>query len=40
MPLFRALKVRYNNAHYLEWPAELVQRKPAALDRARRDGRT
>jgi 4-alpha-glucanotransferase len=35
--LFRALKVRYNNAHYLEWPAELVQRQPAALDRAWRD---
>jgi len=35
--LFRALKVRYNNAHYLEWPAELVQRRPAALDQARRD---
>ncbi|HEX2519729.1 MAG TPA: 4-alpha-glucanotransferase, partial [Castellaniella sp.] len=35
--LFRALKVKYNNAYYLEWPAELVQRRPAALDRARRD---
>lgn len=35
--LFRALKVRYNNAYYLEWPRELVQRKPAALALARRD---
>jgi 4-alpha-glucanotransferase len=35
--LFHALKVRYNNAHYLEWPADLVQRRPAALERARRD---
>jgi 4-alpha-glucanotransferase len=35
--LFRALKVRYNNAHYLEWPAELVQRRPAALAQARRE---
>jgi 4-alpha-glucanotransferase len=35
--LFRALKGRYNNAYYLEWPAELVQRKVAALAQARRD---
>src|SRR5215468_10000119 len=35
--LFRALKVRDNNAYYLEWPAELVQRRPAALAQARRD---
>ena len=35
--LFRALKAKYDNAHYLEWPAELVQRKPAALDRIRRE---
>jgi 4-alpha-glucanotransferase len=33
--LFRALKAKFNNAPYLEWPAELVQRKPAALERAR-----
>jgi 4-alpha-glucanotransferase len=26
--LFRALKSRFNNAYYLEWPAELVQRHP------------
>ena len=35
--LFRALKIRYNGAYYLEWPAELVQRVPKALDHARRD---
>ncbi len=34
---FRALKAKFGNAYYLEWPAELVQRKPAALDRARRE---
>jgi 4-alpha-glucanotransferase len=35
--LFRALKLRYNDAYYLEWPTELVRRVPAALDRARRE---
>ena len=35
--LFRALKIRYNDASYLEWPDGLVRREPAALDRARRD---
>src|SRR6266571_7821519 len=35
--LFRALKARYDDAYYLEWPVELVKRVPAALDRARRD---
>ncbi|HYZ40626.1 MAG TPA: 4-alpha-glucanotransferase [Stellaceae bacterium] len=35
--LFRALKVRHNDAYYLEWPAELVRRAPAALERARRE---
>jgi 4-alpha-glucanotransferase len=34
---FRALKARYNDAYYLEWPAELVRRAPAALARARRE---
>ena len=34
--LFRVLKAKFGKAHYLEWPAELVQRKPAALDQARR----
>jgi len=35
--LFRALKARHQGSHYLEWPAELVERRPAALARARRD---
>ena len=35
--LFRALKARFADSYYLEWPAELVQREPAALDRARRE---
>jgi 4-alpha-glucanotransferase len=35
--LFRALKERYRDAPYLEWPEELVRRTPAALDRARRE---
>src|SRR5271157_2266923 len=35
--LFRALKARNNGAYYLEWPAELIQRVPAALAGARRD---
>jgi 4-alpha-glucanotransferase len=35
--LFRALKARYNNIFYLDWPAELVRRTPAALAQARQD---
>ena len=35
--LFRALKVRFEDAYYLEWPAELVRREPAALGRVRRE---
>jgi 4-alpha-glucanotransferase len=35
--LFRALKAKLNHVHYLEWPEELVQRQPAALDRARHE---
>jgi len=35
--LFRALRAKYHNAYYLEWPADLVRRTPAALDRARRE---
>lgn len=35
--LFRALKAKYNGAYYLDWPAELVQRNPAALANARRE---
>src|SRR5438477_12368529 len=34
---FRALKIRYNGAYYLQWPTELVQRVPKALAEARRD---
>jgi 4-alpha-glucanotransferase len=33
--LFRALKARYHDTYYLEWPAELVRRVPVALERAR-----
>ena len=35
--LFRALKIRYEGAYYLQWPAELVRRVPTALAQARRD---
>jgi 4-alpha-glucanotransferase len=35
--LFRALKARYKGTYYLEWPAELVHRTPAALAQARSD---
>jgi 4-alpha-glucanotransferase len=35
--LFRALKAGFKDAYYLEWPAEFVQRQPAAIDRARRE---
>jgi 4-alpha-glucanotransferase len=35
--LFRALKEKYHQAYYLEWPAELVQRSPSALAEARRE---
>src|SRR3954462_14211405 len=34
--LFRALKARYNGAHYLEWPPDLVQRDETSLASARR----
>jgi 4-alpha-glucanotransferase len=34
--LFRALKNAHNGARYLDWPAELVSRQPAALVRARK----
>jgi 4-alpha-glucanotransferase len=33
--LFRALKAKFGNAHYLEWPTEVVQRQPAALEQMR-----
>src|ERR1700683_3182180 len=35
--LFRALKEEYHGAYYLEWPEELVQRRPSALAEARRE---
>jgi 4-alpha-glucanotransferase len=35
--LFQALKAKFANAPYLEWPAELVQRKPAAMEQMRRE---
>ncbi len=35
--LFRALKIRYGGRSYLEWPADLVRREPAALSKARDD---
>src|SRR5215469_12447311 len=35
--LFRALKIRYDGAYYLEWPTELVQRVPKALAQARHE---
>jgi 4-alpha-glucanotransferase len=35
--LFRALKEKYHQAYYLEWPAELVRRSPSALAEARRE---
>jgi 4-alpha-glucanotransferase len=35
--LFRALKTRYDDAAYLDWPDSVVHRAPAALDEARRD---
>ena len=33
--LFRALKAKFGNVHYLKWPCDLVQRQPAALEQAR-----
>jgi 4-alpha-glucanotransferase len=35
--LFRALKGKFNGAHYLDWPAELVLRTPSAIAAVRRD---
>src|SRR6266487_4429906 len=29
--LFRALKVKHNGSYYLDWPAELVERRPVAM---------
>ena len=35
--LFRALKFKFRGSYYLEWPAELVRRRPDALADARRE---
>jgi 4-alpha-glucanotransferase len=35
--LFRALKLHYRGAQYLEWPTDLVERDKYALSNARRD---
>jgi 4-alpha-glucanotransferase len=35
--LFRALKNKFGGSYYLEWPEDLVQRKPAALAKTRRE---
>ena len=35
--LFRALKGKFGGSYYLEWPEDLVRRKPAALAKARRE---
>ncbi len=35
--LFRALKGKFGETYYLDWPADLVQREVAALERARRE---
>jgi 4-alpha-glucanotransferase len=35
--LFQALKAKFDDAYYLEWPGELVEREPAALARVRRE---
>lgn len=35
--LFRALKQKYGGISYRDWPAELVQRTPAAMTRARNE---
>ncbi len=35
--LFRALKVKYKGTYYLEWPTELVERRPSAMTQARQE---
>lgn len=35
--LYRALQAKFGNAGHLEWPAELLQRKPAAIEGSRRE---
>jgi 4-alpha-glucanotransferase len=35
--LFRAVKAKYDGAYYLDWPEDLIQRRPGALARARQE---
>jgi 4-alpha-glucanotransferase len=35
--LFRALKKKFGGSYFLQWPEDLVQRKPATLAKARRE---
>ncbi len=35
--LFRALKAKYSNAYYLEWPEDLLKRRPAVIAEAKRE---
>lgn len=35
--LFRALKTKYRGAYYLDWPDDVVQRRPQALAEARQE---
>jgi len=35
--LFHALKNKFNGAYYLEWPEEMIQRRPHALAAARKE---
>ena len=35
--VFRALKKKFGGSYYLEWPDDLMQRKPAPLAKARRE---
>lgn len=35
--LFRALRNKFGGVYYLEWPEDLLRRKPAALAKARRE---
>jgi len=37
--LFRALKIKFRGACYLDWPIELVQRQPVALAQARKEAK-
>jgi 4-alpha-glucanotransferase len=35
--LFRALKAKYNGVYYLDWPIELIERRPSAMTHARQE---